>query len=321
MSENESTEKDKSLAPENTAFSQQRINAWRPLFTPTVALLELYILGIILIVFGAPIYVYLKDLVKIDIRYDDVCGSEKECFVTFKLDKPIEGDIYLHYKLTKFYQNHRRYVFSRDYSQLRGNFVPLDKINPQCQDFITVNDTDNPADLLLPSGAIAVSLFNDTFTWVDTSVANFTDSGISWRTDRDKLYTRLSPNYTEGIKWLEEDYSTQFPGGARNEHFIVWMRTAALPTFYKIYSRCIYCQIPAGEYQIKIENNYPTSLFKGEKHIVLSEVTMIGGKNSYIGLSCIITGVILIIFGFIIMFSHLFFPRKIGDTTFLYKRF
>lgn len=303
-------------APANTAFSQQRIVAWRPLFTPTCTVIILFVLGAVLIVAGALLYVYLKDLPMIDVRYDDVCGTQEECGITFNVEKKIKGNIYLHYKLTKFYQNHRRYLFSRNDAQLRGEYVTYSEMS-DCGDFRSKGNSQDPDDLYLPSGAIARSFFNDTYTWVNTEVANFSETGISWRSDRDKLFRRLSPEYTEGIKWLEN--YTDFPDGQRNEHFIIWMRTAALPTFLKTFSRCINCEIPPGEYKVRIKNNYPTSLFGGEKHIVLSKVSGLGGRNPYIGLTYIIVGAILFLFGIIILISQLYFPRKLGDTSFLRK--
>ena len=41
--------------------------------------------------------------------------------------------------MNNFYQNHRRYVKSRDSSQLNGNYVPVDKLG-DCDPIITVGD-------------------------------------------------------------------------------------------------------------------------------------------------------------------------------------
>jgi hypothetical protein len=300
----------------HTVFSQQRILAWRPLFTPKFTVIISYVLASVLIIIGSLLYVYLNELPMIDIRYDDVCEGQAVCGVNFTIDKAIKGDIYLHYKLTKFYQNHRRYLFSRNYKQLRGEYVSYEDLG-DCAPFRSKDDSEDPNALYLPSGVIARSFFNDTYEWVEKEVANFSEAGISWRSDRDKLYKRLSPEYTKGIRWLKN--FTDFPDGQRNEHFIVWMRTAILPTFLKTYARCINCEIPAGNYKIRINNSYPTSLFGGEKHIVLSKVTVFGGRNPYIGMTYIVVGVIIALFGTVVLISHLFFPRKLGDTSFLRK--
>lgn len=97
-----------------------------------------------------------------------------------------------------------------------------------------------------------------------------------------------------------------------DEHFIVWMRTAGLPTFRKLYAR-IQTPLPAGTYTVRISNGrrynssghdfyynpsesaayyedssilpknqsflYPVHSFGGTKAIVLSTTSWIGGKN------------------------------------------
>ena len=40
-----------------------------------------------------------------------------------------------------------------------------------------------------------------------------------------------------------------------DEHFMVWMRTAGLPNFRKLYGK-IEKNLPAGKYDLKITNNY-----------------------------------------------------------------
>jgi hypothetical protein len=49
-----------------------------------------------------------------------------------------------------------------------------------------------------------------------------------------------------------------------NEHFIVWMRTAGLPSFRKLYGR-INQDLEAGKYTLTIENKYDVTPFQGGK--------------------------------------------------------
>lgn len=64
----------------------------------------------------------------------------------------------MYYGLSNYYQNHRRYVKSRDDNQLLGN---LD-INPSrdCMPFDFANDSDGIKRPVAPCGAIANSMFN-----------------------------------------------------------------------------------------------------------------------------------------------------------------
>ena len=64
----------------------------------------------------------------------------------------------MYYGLTNFYQNHRRYVKSRDDSQLLGEKMTASQLTQDCQPFRTYNETANIG--YAPCGAIANSLFN-----------------------------------------------------------------------------------------------------------------------------------------------------------------
>jgi hypothetical protein len=69
----------------------------------------------------------------------------------------IQGSVYMYYGLTNFYQNHRRYVKSRDDYQLLGNLgVP----SSDCAPFAFSSEDGRP---IAPCGAIANSLFSGVF--------------------------------------------------------------------------------------------------------------------------------------------------------------
>ncbi len=67
-----------------------------------------------------------------------------------------QGQVYMYYGLTNFYQNHRRYVKSRDDNQLRGEQLSGNNLVGDCTPYKTgENET-----AIAPCGAIANSLFN-----------------------------------------------------------------------------------------------------------------------------------------------------------------
>ena len=67
--------------------------------------------------------------------------------------------MYVYYGLTNFYQNHRRYVRSRDDDQLHGDGVSPGSLNTDCDPYKTTSINGSTYGYA-PCGAIANSLFN-----------------------------------------------------------------------------------------------------------------------------------------------------------------
>jgi len=258
--------------------------------------------------------------VEIEQRYDDTCPVNTVCNVVLTVQSQMSPPIYFYYKLTNFYQNHRRYVKSRDDVQLSGGSDSGSTCDP------LINGLGG--DLLYPCGLIAFSFFNDTFdsclmrqgsssctvmtepqlTWVKT--------GIAWQSDIDAKFIERP---------LAEDetyYTTQgikMPA-VNDEDFIVWMRTAGLPTFKKLYRKITdpgTTLNPGDRLNITINNTYPVAGFSGQKAIVLWTSSWIGGKNDFLGLAYIIVGAVCIALAAAFGFKHKFQPRAMGDTSFL----
>lgn len=93
------------------------------------------------------------------------------------LSEDIVGPVYVYYQLENFYQNHRRYVKSRDYQQLAGQSRSVSDVSTSCDPVVyNANLTsagityafDNVT-LLVPNmtanpcGLIAKSVFTDSF--------------------------------------------------------------------------------------------------------------------------------------------------------------
>lgn len=82
-----------------------------------------------------------------------------------------KAPVYLYYGLKNFYQNHRRYVKSRDDSQLLGNsIVSQSSLNTECAPYDS-----NGTYIYAPCGAIANSLFNGIFYCILISFILFTN--------------------------------------------------------------------------------------------------------------------------------------------------
>ncbi|CAM9404035.1 unnamed protein product [Chrysoparadoxa australica] len=105
--------------------------------------------------------------------------------------------------------------------------------------------------------------------------------------------------------------------GVTNEHFMVWMRTAGLPEFRKLYGR-IDSDIPAGStISFDVAASYYVSGFSGKKSLVLSTMSQFGASNAVMGNAYIVVGALSFAIALFFLAKHLLNPRKLGDARFL----
>ena len=119
----------------------------------------------------------------------------------------------------------------------------------------------------------------------------------------------------------ELDPADEDNNGLQNEDLIVWMRTAAFSDFRKLYRKVLYGKdgsFREGEglradysYRLKIGYNFEVSQFQGTKSVIISTMSILGGKNSLLGIAYIVVGCICFLMGIIFLFIHL----KFGRTT------
>ncbi|KAF2070911.1 hypothetical protein CYY_007777 [Polysphondylium violaceum] len=294
-----------SKRPANTAFKQQRLKAWEPILTPAPVIISFIIIGVIFIPIGAVMINASNSVIEHTVRYDDLCGKEPNCTTTIEVPKTMQAPVYFYYRLENFYQNHRSYVKSRNDNQLRGEIVSAYKDLQDCEPFKSLDDSHDPQNFYLPCGLIARSMFNDTFVLKQGTPIPLKKEGIAWTSDKEKKF-KNPPANAVGIRIIPD---------FEDEDFIVWMRTAGLPDFKKLYR--IIEQDLQGTYTVDIQNNYNVSSFSGKKYIVLSTTSWIGGKNPFLGYAYIIVGIICFVQGIVFLVKHKVSPRKLGDTKYL----
>jgi len=254
-------------------------------------------------------------------------ATQAQCTIRFNVPADLQPPVFLYYKLTNFYQNHRRYVKSYDPSQLRGDYKSASSLNKgDCKPLAEIN-----GQAIYPCGLIANSIFNDTFTLPtligdsSNTTYNFTDKGIAWPGEAKKYtnkpgYSNLSdivppPNWV--LRYGPTWNSSNIPALKDDEHFQNWMRTAGLPTFTKLYYRNDNETLTKGDYEITIYMNFPVTKYGGTKSIVISTISWIGGKNPFMGWAYVATACLFVALGLAGTIRHLMSPRKLGDMSLL----
>ncbi|RKP16562.1 Lem3/Cdc50, partial [Rozella allomycis CSF55] len=327
----------------DTAFRQQRLKAWQPILTPKTVIPSFFMLGVIFIPIGIILLLASNSVVELTIDYTKCVGATNEnkppgaeswsynsqmneCTLTFKIPD-MKAPVFMYYRLTNFYQNHRRYVRSVEPKQLKGEALKGSELG-SCAPKIKPGNDEFP--VYYPCGLIADSFFTgkslnvtkiDEFGPLTSSNGidsfAFTDKGITWPSDKYRyLPTKYAPGQYVLPPNLAKKYGSTGFSPESNERFQVWMRTAGLPTFRKVYGR-LDQDIPGGTYSIKIQTGYDVESFGGTKSFVLSTVSWMGGKNPFLGTAYITVGCVSLVLGFIFIVRQHISPRKLGDHTYL----
>ena len=185
------------------------------------------------------------------------------CTLQFNIPNDIGPHVYLYYKLTNFYQNHRRYVKSLDTDQLKGQAKSNGTIDGGACDPL---ELDPSGKAYYPCGLIANSIFNDTifspvlrnqqggdeartFVMTNDSIAWDSDASLYKETKYNKFQVSPPPNWQ---RRYPDGYSDGIPDLSKYQEFHVWMRTAGLPTFSKLALRNDDAVMKAGTYTLEI---------------------------------------------------------------------
>ncbi|KAI9081436.1 hypothetical protein K1719_036582 [Acacia pycnantha] len=95
------------------------------------------------------------------------------------------------------------------------------------------------------------------------------------------------------------------------------MRTAALPTFRKLYGR-IEVDLNAGDQiHVTLKNYYNTYSFNGKKMLVLSTTTWLDGKNNFLGIAYLSVGGLCFFLAMAFTIIYFIKPRQLGDPSYL----
>ena len=96
---------------------------------------------------------------------------------------------------------------------------------------------------------------------------------------------------------------------SEQEDLIVWMRTAALPTFRKLYGKITVDLEVNDVVTVKIQNNYNTYKYGGQKLLVLSTTSWMGGKNHFLDRAYLTLGAISLFIAGCFIVLYIIKPR------------
>jgi len=283
------------LHAHNTAFKQQRLKAWTPVWSVNIIITTLIAIGAICLLLGAICIGLSVSTVEVEQQYDVTCGGSRVCYVTIPIPSDMATPVFVYYKLSNYFQNYRAYVKSRDEKQLRatdtGSSLTCAPMTNYGDEFHGPNSTLDSFKLY-PCGLIANTFFNDSFTACVTPAGggacaplvndNWRKQGIGWISD---LQTRFIPRAPRADETRESPLGFTLPN-VNDEDFVVWMRTGTLSTFHKLYRIIGTRSLAANEIlNVTVSNNYDVSHFSGGKYIVLSTHTGLGGRNHFLGIA------------------------------------
>lgn len=341
----------------NSAFSQQRLRGWRPILTPYNVLPTLLLFAAIFIPIGITLLFTSSRLVEVSADYTACLdrapssfsplssgvswrkSGPSECQLQLTIPHDIKGPVFVYYHLTNFYQNNRLYVKSVEWKQLGGAALSTSQLK-SCSPLIG-----NGSLPYYPCGLIANSFFSDAFGPLlneqGQAAYEVSQEGIAWSSDTAKyapsaygsgqaapppawvaagLYT--DHMNADGTQWL------RIPDLSANQRLMVWMRTAAFPSFRKIYGRLQpvaaessssggNTDLPAGTYTLSIKSTFPVQGFNGTKSIVIGNVGFAGSKNSMLGWAFVFTGCLFAAAFVVLFLRYTVVGRRLGDRRIL----
>lgn len=302
------------------------------------------------------------------ITFDQVTNNYTMCTIDFYLPEDLKPPVLFYYHLTNFNQNHRKYITSHHQGQLKGKNVSLESIKDSCHPAETrVSIQDGQEKIIYPCGAIANSVFNDTFATpkriLDTSdtssraqmiAYNMSRTGIASAQDK-SLYNPTSYSIPDTVGANDSiivpppNWGARYPRGyhrgnmfnpAEDEAFMVWMRTAASPSFAKLAMRNDEQTMKRGRYRLEMfsrehliiwasyitrymtnssSTDFPIQKNGGKKTVIITSPSSGVGYNGFLGTAYMVMGSISLILAVLFACSTVRKPRALKDHFYLHR--
>ncbi|QHN97031.1 ALA-interacting subunit [Arachis hypogaea] len=288
--------------PKYSKFTQQELPACKPILTPRAVISAFLLVSVVFVPVGVASLLASRKVVEIVYRYDSKCipknvtnkvayiqsSADKACSITLNVCK------------------------SRSDEQLRKRGEENETSTCKPEDMVNGR-------AIVPCGLIAWSLFNDTYSFsVNKRNLTVNKKGISWKSDRNHKFGKdVFPKNFQNSSIIGGAHLNESIPLREQEDLIVWMRTAALPTFRKLYGK-IEEDLKEGELiNVTLNNNYNTYSFNGKKKLVLSTTTWLGGKNDFLGIAYLTVGGLCFFLALAFTIVYFVKPRQLGDPSYL----
>ncbi|CUM62675.1 uncharacterized protein PRCAT00000229001 [Priceomyces carsonii] len=251
------------------------------------------------------------------------------CKIQFPVANKLSSPIYFFYRLNKFYANHRRFVKSFSEEQIIGNAASENTIKNTPGQNCEPLSVNSEGKKYYPCGLIANSLFNDTFTTTLQGVNGtshdykLTENGIAWKADKNRFkktkyhYSDITPPPNWYKRFPDGYNESNVPDISTWYQFQNWMHPSGLPRFNKLALRNDHDDLEEGVYEITIGLHFPVLPFNGNKYVYISQRSVIGGKNFFLGISWIVGGGICFLLGLLLLIVNTIKSRKTGDINLL----
>jgi hypothetical protein len=251
------------------------------------------------------------------------CDGAAECTVAFTLERDIPAPSFLMYQLENFKQAHRGYVKSVSWDQLTASSVEeVEAATAEVGDDGACGnsrkalraDGNETGPVLFPCGLYAQFVYNDTLELRGAD-------GATVPTDETQLVpTGVGPRVYKG------DALAEYGGRWRNTTSPRWRSWVRASPFElrKPYGK-IDVDLPAGEYTMKVTNDFDASIFLGSKAFVITHYDEWSGNAlSFDGLAyaAMATGglaLLLALFVGVLMIKGAPVDRKCNELEDAYK--
>jgi len=329
-----------------TEWSQLRLWAWKPILDETYVIVILFALTALFIPIALYIRHENNRVVMVRGTYHDEAGCrlskdnlEGRCTITLNITDDMKAPIYFYYELRNFFQAHKSYAKSRLSPGKSGTQPDLSVLEgmSDCAEGLHSGDPENnfapdTTKALNPCGLIAKSFFNDQFnptvvrkgTRIQLCPTCNKDSGATerWREDDNwddreiaLPIDRIQITGDTTLKSAESNVTTKRGNSdgiklprLDDQEMLVWMRQAMSQNFLKLHRVISKTNFQKGDLvELEVVSRFPVYQFNGQKGVVFSTMSGLGGQNMFLWIEFLVTGMLSGLSG--IVFLYIFYSH------------